>query len=83
MTTTTSHDLEAGAGAAIETSTVRKKLEDLLTPQELSDYLDVPLGTVYGWRTTGDGPRATKVGRHLRYRVSEVKRYLDERTDDR
>lgn len=55
----------------------------LATPDELSSYLGVPLGTLYSWNHRGIGPRATKVGRHLRYRWTEVDAWLDAQTTDR
>lgn len=51
---------------------------DLLSPKALSEYLGVPLGTVYGWRYKGTGPRACRVGRHLRYRFGDVQDWLVE-----
>jgi excisionase family DNA binding protein len=55
----------------------------LATPDDLSAYLGVPLGTLYSWNHRGIGPRATKVGRHLRYRWAEVDAWLDAQTTDR
>jgi excisionase family DNA binding protein len=40
----------------------------LYSPQQLADYLGVPLATVYRWRYEGTGPRGIKVGKHVRYR---------------
>jgi len=56
---------------------------DLLTPQVLAEGLGVPVQTIYVWRTKGAGPRGIKVGRHLRYRRSDVEAWLDAQTDDR
>jgi excisionase family DNA binding protein len=53
--------------------------ERLLTPDELSEWLQVPKQTVYRWRTRGGGPAAYRVGRHVRYAVSDVERWLQER----
>ena len=50
---------------------------ELLTADELAAYLKVPVTTVYQWRTRGQGPRARKVGRHLRYCREDVARWLD------
>ena len=44
----------------------------LWTVQDLAEYLGVPVNTVYKWRTTGDGPRGLRVGRHVRYRREDV-----------
>jgi excisionase family DNA binding protein len=52
------------------------QLDPLLTPEELSERLRVPVATLYAWRYRGDGPRAVKVGRHLRYRAEDVERWL-------
>ena len=59
--------------SANSTSTI----QPLLGPGELADWLGVPLGTVYRWRTNGDGPPGLRVGKHLRYRVKDVERWLE------
>jgi excisionase family DNA binding protein len=56
-------------------TTVRQKLA---TPQEVADYLNVPLNTVYDWRRKRTGPKASKVGVHLRYRWSDVETWLNQ-----
>lgn len=53
----------------------------LLSPQQVADYLGVPVATVYRWRYEGTGPRGMKVGKHVRYRRAEVEAWLDARTD--
>lgn len=52
-------------------------LELMLTIEELSEYLGVPVRTLYDWRLSGRGPRAVHVGRQLRYFISDVQRWLD------
>jgi excisionase family DNA binding protein len=52
-------------------------LELMLTIDELSEYLAVPVRTLYDWRLSGRGPHAVHVGRQLRYRVSDVQTWLD------
>ncbi len=49
----------------------------LMSPQDLADYLSVPIGTVYRWNHVGSGPPALSVGRHVRYRPEEVEAWLD------
>jgi excisionase family DNA binding protein len=53
----------------------------------LAQYLGVPVATIYTWRKNGHGPKAFRVGRHLRWRESEVQAWLerqrDEQFDDR
>lgn len=43
-----------------------------LSPQELADREGVPISTIYGWRTKGAGPRGMSIGRHVRYRLSDI-----------
>jgi excisionase family DNA binding protein len=55
----------------------------LLSPEELAAYLGVPLATVYRWRSRREGPLGMRVGRHVRYRLSDVERWLEERLEER
>jgi len=55
--------------------------KSLASAKEVSAYLGVPLSTIYQWRYRGVGPRAVKVGRHLRYRWADVERWLDEQAE--
>lgn len=50
--------------------------EPLLTTQELADYLKVPLETIYAWRTRRLGPKGLKVGRYVRFRMTDVENWL-------
>ncbi len=36
--------------------------------------------TLYQWKYRGTGPKPLKVGRHLRYRWSEVDAWLDQQS---
>ncbi|WP_431876178.1 helix-turn-helix transcriptional regulator [Amycolatopsis sacchari] len=49
----------------------------LLTIDDLSDYLGIPKGTLYQWRTKGYGPTGIRVGKHVRYRPDDVDAWLD------
>jgi excisionase family DNA binding protein len=49
----------------------------LLTISEVSDYLQVPVQTLYHWRYRGTGPKGVRVGRHVRYRQDDVDAWLD------
>jgi predicted site-specific integrase-resolvase len=44
----------------------------LATLAEVAAFLQVPAKTLHRWRSIGEGPRALKVGRHLRYRWRDV-----------
>lgn len=52
-------------------------MEALLTPTQLAEMLVVPAGTLVQWRHKGTGPRSIKVGRHVRYRRSDVEKWLE------
>ena len=52
--------------------------DGLITTAELAAYLSLPVKTLRDWRYTGVGPRALRVGRHLRYEPAEVRRWLVE-----
>ena len=47
-------------------------LEPLLSAQQLADYLEAPIATLYAWRHRGEGPPGFRVGRHIRYRRTDV-----------
>ncbi len=55
--------------------------DELLPLVELAEVLGVSPATIYGWRTRGEGPRAIKVGGRLRFRRSEVDRWLEANSD--
>lgn len=53
----------------------------LLSPTELAEYLGVPVKTVYNWRSAGEGPRGIRIGRHVRFRQSDVHAWLEQNAD--
>ena len=59
----------------------RANSEHLLTPAELARYLQVPLTTIYRWRSRGEGPPGMRLGRHVRFRLGDVEQWLDHRRD--
>lgn len=52
--------------------------DGLLTPVQVSDRLQVPVGTLYQWRVRRLGPKALRVGKHLRYRPEDVAAWIAE-----
>jgi excisionase family DNA binding protein len=52
-----------------------------MSVQELADFLDVPVKTVYAWRYHREGPRGFKVGRHVRFRWHDVEAWLADRIE--
>ncbi|MGC4784107.1 helix-turn-helix transcriptional regulator [Micromonospora zamorensis] len=57
----------------------RRTIEPLWTVEEVSAYLGVPIATLYQWRHRRVGPRASRIGRHLRYDPADVRAWLVER----
>lgn len=53
-------------------------LEPVLTTSELAEYLGVHVQAIYDLRTDGRGPAGIRVGREMRFRVSDVQRWLDD-----
>lgn len=53
--------------------------ESLHDPRWLAEYLGLPLATVYKMNSEGTGPRRIRVGKHVRYRKSDVERWLSQR----
>ena len=51
-------------------------LGTVLTLSQLATQLDVSVQTLYDLRSQGRGPRGFRVGRELRFRVSEVDAWL-------
>ncbi len=49
--------------------------------QELATYLEVPINTLYRWRHRGEGPTGFRVGRYVRYRSSDVDRWIQQQLD--
>lgn len=54
---------------------------DFLTAEQLSERLQVPIATVYGWNHKKVGPRFAKIGKHVRYRVADVDRWIEAQYD--
>jgi predicted DNA-binding transcriptional regulator AlpA len=54
-----------------------KTIQDRLwTAEETAAYLQIPKATLYQWRYLGIGPKAGRVGRHLRYDPEDVKSWF-------
>ncbi len=55
----------------------------LVTLEDLAEYLGIPKRTIYAWRYRGIGPVGLKLGGHVRYRRSDIEKWLDEQRDER
>jgi excisionase family DNA binding protein len=49
----------------------------LLTIDQVAEYTQLPKNTLYKMRSQGQGPRAARLGKHLRYRKSDVDAWID------
>ena len=65
------------------TQNIPQQSKNFLSPAGLADYLEIPIATVYAWRHSGTGPPGAAVGRHVRYRVSDVDRWIEEQTSSK
>jgi excisionase family DNA binding protein len=54
----------------------------LLSVEELADYLEVPVKTIYTWRHQNTGPKGFRVGRHVRFRWQDVQAWVAQRIAD-
>jgi predicted DNA-binding transcriptional regulator AlpA len=63
------------------------ELRPLLGVNEVSNILGVPRATLYRWHSMTSpgnliGPRAFRVGRHLRYALDDLATYIDKLRSD-
>jgi len=55
--------------------------KELLTRQETADFLGVKVQTLANWATTcRHGLKHVKVGRSVRYRRSDIEKFIESRT---
>jgi predicted DNA-binding transcriptional regulator AlpA len=49
----------------------------LWSVEDLSDFLQVPMKTLYQWRLHGYGPKGRRIGKYIRYKESDVIEWVD------
>lgn len=56
------------------------RIEDikLMTTQQVSRELGIPVGTLRYYRSTGTGPKSFKLGGRVRYRRADVVAWVEE-----
>ncbi len=54
-------------------------IDRLLTVEDLATFLDIPIKTLYAWRYRGEGPVGFRVGKHVRYRWTDVEQWIRDR----
>ncbi len=66
------------------TSSIRDPHEDdqLLTMEEVSDVVRVPIATLRYWRHLGMGPHGFRVGRNVRYWRLDVLEWLRQQANE-
>ena len=45
--------------------------------EDLSAYVGIPVPTLRRWRSSGQGPRGIRMGKHVRFRRSECIRWVE------
>jgi len=57
-----------------------QKTVPLLDQDQAAEVLSVRPRTMESWRCRGGGPPFVRIGRHVRYRLSDLHAWIDERT---
>ena len=57
---------------------INREPERLLNPQQLADFLDKSVWTIYRMNSLGTGPSYFKLGGTVRYELSDVLAWLDD-----
>ena len=55
------------------------KMQKLLTPHEMADYLGVKLSTIYNWTHLGFIPYV-KLGKFIRFDITVIKKWIEQRS---
>lgn len=56
--------------------------DQLLSVEDLAEYLAVPVTTLYQWRYRREGPPGFRVGRHIRYRWTDIIEWIEHQLQD-
>jgi predicted DNA-binding transcriptional regulator AlpA len=66
----------------VTTTSTSSSPDRLLSPAELAEYLGEPIGNIYARNHFGTGPKRIKIGRAVRYRLSDIEAWLRTREID-
>jgi excisionase family DNA binding protein len=69
-----------GAGESIGGGVIGP--DRLMTIDEVAAYTQLSKNTLYKMRSKGHGPRAARLGKHLRYRRTDVDAWITAQLDD-
>jgi excisionase family DNA binding protein len=61
---------------------MEEKPKPLASVKDLAELCTVSEATVHQWIYKGTGPKSYKIGKHRRFRWSDVYAWLEERADD-
>lgn len=50
--------------------------ERLWSIEDLSEFLGIPVGTLYRWRRTKYGPKGVRIGKYVRYDQDAVRDWV-------
>lgn len=50
----------------------------LWTVEDVSNFLGIPVGTLYQWRSKGYGPAGRRMGKYVRYRAQDVHAWVNQ-----
>jgi excisionase family DNA binding protein len=59
-----------------------ERKDRLIRVDELAEYLGVPVATLYAWRHRREGPPGFRVGRHVRYRWTDIAEWIEHQLQD-
>ena len=76
----TLHKKQSNVNSVCMATNVTNKQEALLDSQAVSDFLQVPIGTLNQWAYLHKGPPYIRVGRHRRYRPEALQAWLEGQT---
>lgn len=57
--------------------------EPLIGPKDISAWIGVPVRTIYQWRNGNKGPKAYRIGKHLKFKRSDVEQWLEAQAVDK
>ena len=55
---------------------MQQQLQPLLTPEQVSETLQIPINTLKQWRFQKKGPRYFKLGKAVRYSFTDIADYI-------
>jgi excisionase family DNA binding protein len=58
----------------------RQDQQEIMTTAEVADMLQVSVSTLKYWLYCDKAPASIKIGKHRRFRRSDVQRWIDEHT---